>query len=211
MILKYPLCLAALYAICVGAQAGSLEVLVSTPAGKSVEDAAVVLEAIAAIRPSPDARASIAQQDRDFVPYLTIVRAGTAIDFPNRDPLKHHVYSFSSAKRFEIKLYAGKPAQPVIFDKPGEVALGCNIHDWMEAYVLVVNTPYFAKTSLQGRARIANLPPGRYRLRFWHPRQKTEMASRDIEIGGRPMKLEQVMDVATRVFKPRQPTDAELY
>lgn len=207
MTLKYPLCLAALYAICVGAQAGSLEVLVSTPTGKPVEDAAAVLEPIAAVPPLREAHASIAQKDRDFVPYLTIVRTGTAIDFPNRDPLKHHVYSFSSAKRFEIKLYAGKPAQPVIFDKPGEVALGCNIHDWMEAYVLVVNTPYFAKTSLQGRALVADVPPGRYRLRFWHPRQKAEPPAREIEIGGRPAKLEQVMDVAARIFKPRQPTD----
>jgi len=211
VILKYPLCLAALYAICAGAQAGSLEVHVSTPAGKPVEDAAVVLEPTAAVPPLHAAPASIAQKDRDFVPYLTIVRTGTAIDFPNRDPLKHHVYSFSSAKRFEIKLYAGKPAQPVIFDKPGEVALGCNIHDWMEAYVLVVNTPYFAKTSLQGRALVADVPPGRYRLRFWHPRQKSEPPAREIEIGGRPMKLEQVMDVAARIFKPRQPTDADPY
>ncbi|MCX7173204.1 MAG: methylamine utilization protein [Proteobacteria bacterium] len=209
MTLKY--CLAALFASCLSAQASTLEVHVSTPAGKSVEDAAVVLEPVAGIPPPREARASIAQQDRDFVPYVTIVRTGTAIDFPNRDPLKHHVYSFSSAKRFEIKLYAGKPAQPVIFDKPGEVALGCNIHDWMEAYVLVVNTPYFAKTSLQGRALLADVPPGRYRLRFWHPRQKAEPPAHEIEIGGRPAKLEQVMDVAARVFKPRQPTDAELY
>lgn len=209
MTLKY--CLAALLATCLSAQASSLEVQVSTPSGKSVEDAAVVLEPIAASSPSHEAVASIAQKDRDFVPYLTIVRTGTAIDFPNRDPIKHHVYSFSSAKRFEIKLYAGKPAQPVIFDKPGEVALGCNIHDWMEAYVLVVNTPYFAKTSLQGRALVTKVPPGRYRLRLWHPRQKTELSVREIEIGAQPVKLEQVMDVAARIFKPRQPTDAELY
>lgn len=211
MTFKHAACLAALLTACLRAQASSLEIHIATPGGKSVEDAAVVLEPIAAIPPPPEARASIAQQDRDFVPYLTIVRAGTAIDFPNRDPLKHHVYSFSSAKRFEIKLYAGKPAQPVIFDKPGEVALGCNIHDWMEAYVLVVNTPYFAKTSVQGRARVGNVPPGRYRLRFWHPRQKSDLPAREIEIGGRPAKLEQVMEVSARVPKPRQPTDSDQY
>lgn len=211
MSLKFPVCCAALFATCLSAQAGSLEVHVSTPAGKSVEDAAVVLEPMVAVPPSRDARASIAQQDRDFVPYVTIVRTGTAIDFPNRDPLKHHVYSFSSAKRFEIKLYAGKPAQPVIFDKSGEVALGCNIHDWMEAYVLVVNTPYFAKTSLQGQALVANVPPGRYRLRLWHPRQKAELPAQEIAIGAKPAKLEQVMDVAARIVKPRQPTDADKY
>jgi len=209
--LRYPVCLAALLAVCLGAQASNLAIHVSTPAGKAVEDAAVVLEPVSAQLPSRNARASIAQKNRDFVPYLTIVRAGTAIDFPNRDPLKHHVYSFSAAKRFEIKLYAGQPAEPVIFDKPGEVALGCNIHDWMEAYVLVVNTPYFAKTTLQGRALVANLPPGRYRLRLWHPRQKTELPEREIEIGVRPTKLEEVMDVAARIMKPRPATDSEQY
>ncbi len=207
-------CLVTLLTACVNAQAGGLETTITTPGGKAVEDAAIVLEPISAGLPQQHATratASIEQKDRDFVPYLTIVRAGTAIDFPNRDPIKHHVYSFSSAKHFEIKLYAGKPAQPVIFDKLGEVALGCNIHDWMEAYVLVVSSPYFAKTAANGRAAIANVPAGRYRLRLWHPRQKASLPPREIEIGATPVKLEQAMDVAPRIVKPKPAPDSDKY
>lgn len=206
-------CLMTLLAACASAQAGGLETHISTSGGKAVEDAAAVLEPISASSQQHASRAtaSIEQKDRDFAPYLTIVRTGTAIDFPNRDPIKHHVYSFSTAKQFEIKLYAGKPAQPVIFDKPGEVALGCNIHDWMEAYVLVVNSPYFAKTAANGRAAIVNVPAGRYRLRLWHPRQKTDLPLREIEIGATLVKLEQVMDVAPRIVKPKPAPDSGQY
>lgn len=155
--------------------------------------------------------AAIEQRDRELNPYLTIVQKGTAIEFPNRDPFKHHLYSFSPAKTFEIKLYAGKPVQPIVFDKAGEVALGCNVHDWMEAYVLVVDSPYFAKTASNGRAVIANVPPGRYRLRLWHPRQKKELPPREIGIGAAPAKLDLVMDVAPRIAKPRPPADSDQY
>ena len=151
------------------------------------------------------------QQNIAFSPHVLIVPVGATVKFPNKDKVRHHVYSFSKAAKFEIKLFGQDESRSYTFTSPGAVALGCNIHDWMEAYVLVVNTPYFAKASLQGRARVANVPAGRYRLRFWHPRQKTEPASREIEIGSKPLKLEQVIDVAARVFKPRQPTDADLY
>lgn len=155
--------------------------------------------------------ATIAQHDREFIPYVTIVQTGTAIYFPNHDPFKHHVYSFSPAKTFEIKLYVGKPAQPVVFDKPGEVAIGCNIHDWMEAYVLVVDSPYFAKTGGNGRAHIANVPPGRYRLRLWHPRQKSAPPLQEIKVGAAAVKLDLMIDVAPRIVKPKPPADADHY
>ncbi len=90
---------------------------------------------------------------------------------PIRGP-RHHVYSFSPAKNFEIKLYVGTPAEPVIFDKPGVVVLGCNIHDHMVAWINVVDTPWFAKTA-QGSAQIAAVPPGDYELQVWHPRAPT--------------------------------------
>lgn len=191
--------------------AGNLEAHVATSTGAAVEDAAVVVEPIARIVPKHHATATIEQRDRELVPYVTIVETGTAIEFPNRDPFKHHLYSFSPAKTFEIKLYAGKPAQPVIFDKPGEVALGCNIHDWMEAYVLVVDSPYFAKTSSNGRAFIKNIPPGKYRLRLWHPRQKDALPLHEITIGIAPVKLDLVLDVMPRIVKPKPPIDADHY
>lgn len=193
------------------AVAGSLEAHVTTPTGIPVEDSAVVIEPIARSMPKRRAIATVEQRDRELIPYVTIVQTGTAIEFPNRDPFKHHLYSFSPANIFEIKLYAGKPAQPVVFDKPGEVALGCNIHDWMEAYVLVVNSPYFAKTGSNGRAVVADVPPGHYRLRLWHPRLKREPPLREIEIGAAPSKLDLVVDVAPRIVKPKPPLDADQY
>jgi plastocyanin len=204
--------LAALAVACLPALAGNLETHITTPAGSPVEDAAVVLEPLSgtAISDHPPT-AAIEQHNREFSPYLTIVQIGTAVNFPNRDPFKHHVYSFSPAKVFEIKLYAGRPAKPVVFDKPGEVDLGCNIHDWMEAYVLVVNTRYFAKSGGNGQAVVANVPAGRYRLLLWHPRQKAVFPSREIKIGASPVKLELAMNIAPRLIKPRPPLDENWY
>ena len=207
----HAVCLATLLAFSGPLWAGSLEAYVATQAGTPVGDAAVVVEPIPGFVPGNRAMAAIEQRDRELNPYLTIVQKGTAIEFPNRDPFKHHLYSFSPAKTFEIKLYAGKPVQPIVFDKAGEVALGCNVHDWMEAYVLVVDSPYFAKTASNGRAVIANVPPGRYRLRLWHPRQKKELPPREIGIGAAPAKLDLVMDVAPRIAKPRPPADSDQY
>jgi hypothetical protein len=95
---------------------------------------------------------------------------GTAVTFPNRDSVRHQVYSFSPAKRFELPLYTGVP-QAVTFDKPGVVILGCNIHDWMIGYVYVSESPYFAKTDAHGKAVLTDLPPRAYVLRVWHPQQ----------------------------------------
>lgn len=198
--------------LCLPVQAGSLGAHVTTSAGAPVEDAAVVLEPLSgaalSARPPP---AAIEQIGREFVPYLTIVQTGTITEFPNRDPFKHHVYSFSPAKVFEIKLYAGKHVRPVTFDKPGEVALGCNVHDWMEAYVLVVDSRYFAKTGANGQAVVSNVPVGRYRLRLWHPRQKAAFPTREIEIGGAPAKLELAMNIAPRLVKPKPLIDVDGY
>jgi plastocyanin len=191
--------------------AGTIEATVLTSDGKPVEDAAVVVEPLSASVPQNNrGRAIIEQRDREFMPYVTIVQTGTAIDFPNHDPIKHHIYSFSPPKIFEIKLYAGKPGQPVVFDKPGEVVLGCNIHDWMEAYVLVVNSPYFAKTGDNGRASISKVPAGRYRLQLWHPRQKTRQALRDIELGTGTSKFDLVLDIKPRDLKPK-PAETDHY
>ena len=99
---------------------------------------------------------------------VTVVTVGTAVAFPNRDTVRHHVYSFSPAKRFELKLYVGTPAAPVVFDQPGIAVLGCNIHDNMVGWVVVVETPYHALAPATGVAKLPDVPPGRYRLRVWH-------------------------------------------
>ena len=123
------------------------------------------------------------QRDKQFAPRLVVIQTGTSVNFPNFDTVRHHVYSFSSAKSFEIKLYTGRPSAPVTFDKPGTATLGCNIHDRMVGWILVVDTPYYAQApeggpgeggaasaSSPGRALLQSVPPGNYKLRVWHPR-----------------------------------------
>ena len=194
------------------AAGAGFEARVQSQAGTPVEDAAVMLEPVSGRVPQPKAQVRIEQRDREFVPYLSIVQKGAAVDFPNRDTLKHHVYSFSPARTFEIKLYGGQPAQPVVFDKAGEVALGCNIHDWMEAHVLVVDSPWFGKTGADGIARIAQVPAGRYRLRVWHPRQKAAAALQDVVIGATPgRRAELALDVAPREPRHKPPADSGSY
>ena len=190
------------------AHAAHFEASVKTPAGQAVENAAVVLDPVNGKAPSSRNRERIEQRDREFVPYLTIVQKGTTVDFPNRDKIKHHVYSFSPAKTFELKLYGGEQARPVTFDQLGEIALGCNIHDWMEAHVLVVDTPWFAKTGAKGLAGIPSVPPGFYRLRLWHPQQKTAAENRVIEITkAGTVRLDLTLDIAPRVLHPKPPAD----
>jgi plastocyanin len=115
----------------------------------------------------------IDQIDKEFIAYVTPIQIGTAIEFPNHDQIRHHVYSFSPAKNFEIPLYKNLPANPVLFENAGVVSLGCNIHDWMSAYIYVVDTPYFAMTDNNGLA-VLELPAGKYELRYWHPKVDKE-------------------------------------
>lgn len=117
---------------------------------------------------APGTSAEIAQRERMFQPTVSVIQAGTSVQFPNFDTVRHHVYSFSPIQKFELKLYAGTPAAPVVFDKPGIAVLGCNIHDRMNAWVAVVDTPYFAKADANGVA-VLEAPAGDQRLRTWHP------------------------------------------
>jgi plastocyanin len=164
------------------ARAALLEVQVRDAAGKPAAEAAVYAVPAAG---TPDARGksvAIEQVDREFQPHVTVIQAGTAATFPNRDPILHHVYSFSPAKPFEIKLYTGRSPGEVVFDKPGVVVLGCNIHDWMAAYVVVVPTPHFGKTDASGVVRMRDLPAGSYEVHAWHPQQRAAAASKPVAL-----------------------------
>ncbi len=114
------------------------------------------------------------QKNRQFVPHVLAVQTGTAVHFPNSDDIRHQVYSFSDPKRFQLPLYAGTPSNPIVFDKPGIVILGCNIHDQMSAYIVVVDTPYFATTGREGRVTLPNLGAGRYTVHVWRFDQNAE-------------------------------------
>jgi plastocyanin len=119
----------------------------------------------------------IDQIDKEFVPHVSVIQAGTSVDFPNHDKIRHHVYSFSPAKSFEIPLYKGTPAEPIKFEQPGVVKLGCNIHDWMAASVFITETPYFGVSDASGNVVLDNLPAGSYSVFVWHPQQTAETGS----------------------------------
>jgi plastocyanin len=150
------------------ALAARLEVSVQDAAGRPLPDAVVYLESAAArAAVKPVAGLEIAQAERRFQPSVTVVPVGSAVHFPNRDTVRHHVYSLSPIKSFEIKLYIGTPAQPVVFDKPGVAVLGCNIHDAMTAWTVIVETPWYGKSGADGKL-VIDAAPGSYRLRAWH-------------------------------------------
>lgn len=151
---------------------GTVRVEVKDPKGLAVGDAVaalVPLDRPATLTP-PEQPVVIVQVDEEFQPYVTPVVVGTRVSFPNRDKVQHHVYSLSKSKAFDLPLYRGEARELVTFDQPGVVKLGCNIHDWMSAYILVLATPHFAKTAAEGIAPLADLPAGKYRLEVWHPR-----------------------------------------
>jgi plastocyanin len=150
------------------ANAATLSVQVADATGKPLQDAAVYAEPLSPLAFARTKETEIEQKSRKFMPVMTIVQTGTEISFPNNDTVRHHVYSFSPAKPFELKLYSGTPGTPILFDKPGTVVIGCNIHDQMVAYIHVVNTPHFGKSDQAGKVRIADLGPGKYRLKAWH-------------------------------------------
>ena len=166
--------------------AGSLEVIVKNDNGGPASDAVAYAAAVGAASAAPKKHALVDQRDKQFVPYVTAVQVGTAVSFPNSDNIRHHVYSFSPAKKFELPLYSGVPAEPVVFDKVGFVTLGCNIHDWMIAYVAVLPTPYFQVTRQDGRAVLKDLPAGQYTVQVWHPALKgqPEAFAQRVEVGG---------------------------
>jgi plastocyanin len=161
-------CLAGAFAL-FDAHAAAVTANVVDKAGRPVAGAVVVLEPIGARPPvKPMSGVEISQAKRTFMPDVTVVTVGTPVTFPNLDTVRHQVYSFSPAKTFELKLYAGTPSTPVVFDKPGVVVLGCNIHDLMSAWVVVVDTPYHARSGDGGKARFDGVPAGSYRMRAWH-------------------------------------------
>jgi plastocyanin len=164
--------------------AGSLDVTVKDADGGLVADAVVYANLANSGVSLAKKRIVIDQRDKQFVPYVTALQVGTAVMFPNSDNIRHHVYSFSLAKKFELPLYAGVPAEPVLFDKVGFVTLGCNIHDWMIAYVAVLPTPYFQVTEREGRASLKNLPAGTYVVYAWQPSMKEppEKLAQQIEV-----------------------------
>jgi plastocyanin len=157
------------------AAAASVDVQVRDSAGQPVVDAVVTVEpaqpATTALKfPWPYV---VSQKDISFQPHVLIVPVGASVSFPNLDKVRHHVYSFSKVKKFQLKLYGQDESRAVVFDAPGVVSLGCNIHDSMSGFIVVVSTPFAAKTDATGRVRLTNVPAGGATLRLWSPQIRT--------------------------------------
>lgn len=155
--------------------AATLTIGVRGADGKPLDGAVLIVDT--PIRPPTPIRFPwayvMAQQNISFRPHVLIVPVGATVVFPNRDAIRHHVYSFSRPKKFELKLYGRDETRSVTFDKPGLVALGCNIHDMMSGFIWVVDTPFAAQTDAGGKVVIGGVPAGNVTLRLWHPSIRT--------------------------------------
>jgi plastocyanin len=153
--------------------------------GNGIAEAIVFVQTPTSGAATP-AMATMDQYDKTFVPGVLPIVVGTKVRFPNRDQIRHHVYSFSRAKKFELPLYKGEEAPPVMFDRPGMVKIGCNIHDWMSAIILVLPSSHYAVTDESGRYVLNGLDEGEYTVVAWHAqsRQKTEDIAQTVALSG---------------------------
>ncbi len=159
-----------LVALCLAgaAQAADLTVVIRDSNGRPVQDAVVMADASGRAAP-PAARFVINQRDMQFVPYVLVIPVGSTVEFGNLDPYRHHVYSFSPAKKFELKLFGQGETRPVRFDRAGLVSIGCNIHDSMQAFIQVVDTPFARKSDETGRVILRGVPAQVRQVRVYHP------------------------------------------
>jgi plastocyanin len=163
--------------------AATIDVRVQDARGAGIRDAVVYAVPEGRSLPLAKKSAVMDQKNRMFIPHVLAVQTGTSIRFPNSDDIRHHVYSFSPAKPFQLPLYKGTPANPLLFSKAGVVTLGCNIHDQMSAFIIVVDTPYFERTD-NGKATLAGVEPGRYTVRVWYPDMRDEPRPQTINVTG---------------------------
>jgi len=149
----------------------------------------------------------IDQRDKEFIPFITAIQKGTTVRFPNSDKIRHHVYSFSKPKSFQIPLYKDIEPEPVQFNTAGVVPLGCNIHDWMNAFIFVSETPYYSLTDKAGSAKVNNLPKGKYLAKLYHPSMKNwkKQAGKLIEVNGNMPTLKLTMKDKKKVFRSFRP------
>ena len=174
------------------AAAAPVTVRVIDSNGRPVRDAVVTLRPSAgAQRPSAGGNFTVSQEDLEFHPFVLVVPVGASVAFPNKDSTRHHVYSFSPAKKFELKLFAKDQSRRVTFDKAGIVPLGCNIHDAMTAFIVVTDSAWSAKTGPNGVVQFASAPGGAARVQVWHPylRAKANMIEQALPAAQRNMSV----------------------
>jgi plastocyanin len=170
------------FSLVLPAAAATIDVRVTDARGVPIRDA--VVYAVPEGRTPPAARktAIMDQKNRMFIPHVLPIQTGTSVRFPNSDDIRHHVYSFSPAKPFQLPLYKGTPANPIVFDRAGVVTLGCNIHDQMSAYIVIVDTPFFEKTGPAGSATLKDVDAGRYSVHLWYPDMRDEPVPETVNV-----------------------------
>ena len=155
------------------AVAEEVTVRVTTPAGEPVAHAVVSLPGALTGVPA-DVVHEMAQEDLQFDPFVLVVPQGAEVVFPNRDRVRHHVYSFARGNAFELELYGREQERSVVFDAQGNVPIGCNIHDNMIAYIRVVDTPHAVTTNAEGIAVLDGVGPAAGPVTIWHPYANAE-------------------------------------
>jgi plastocyanin len=179
------------------AGAGDVTVTLRTPGGVPLESAVAWLTPVEGTLPAPPAAPVVVdQRSRRFVPLVTVIQRGTRVEFPNSDDIRHSVYSFSDARPFQLKLYSGRPAAPLDFPRSGVVTLGCNIHDQMIAWIVVVDSAWFGRSDATGAVVLRGVPAGRYRLQAWHPGQDVAPEERAVTVATAPTTAAIVLDAA---------------
>jgi hypothetical protein len=156
----------------------------------------------------PKRHYTITQKDKNFVPHVLAVPVGTSVEFPNKDPFFHNVFSLYQGKRFDLGLYEAGNSRQVLFDKPGVSFIFCNIHPNMSAYVLALETPYFGISDKKGSIAITGVPAGQYQLHLWYERAETlqlDKLSRIVSIGNTDLRLGTIEIEESPNFKPTHP------
>jgi len=152
------------------------------------------------------------QVNKSFVPHVLAVEKGRSVSFPNSDNIRHHVYSFSQAKRFVIKLYANRPKAPVVFDTAGVVVLGCNIHDSMIGYIFVSKWSDYVVSDKQGSAVLGQQEEMPEKILVWHPWTKNPEQPLEIAIKPSDEGYEQgKYQVVLNITKPKKKTGFKKY
>ena len=191
----------------------------STSSGKSAQRAGSESEVVIWLEPldpsvsqvsdssheRPGKRPQVVQKDKSFQPHLTVIRAGTVVDFPNRDPFFHNVFSLFDGKRFDLGLYEAGTSHSVVFDHVGVSYIFCNIHPEMSAVVVALDTPYYGISDRSGSVTVANVPDGKYEMHVWYERSLAatlKKLTRTVNVSAGSRGLGTVVDTQDPGFTP---------
>ena len=174
--MKYALFILSLPLVAITGQAAELAIHLVDVKNNPVENLVVYATPKSGVQglPANTTQLTIDQESKKFAPYVTVMQKGQTINFNNKDDITHHIYSVSGENRFEFKLKANSMKHTQALDTAEEIAMGCNIHDWMSGYALVVDTPYYGKTDKAGKLSLNLRELGEYQITVWHPQLEVD-------------------------------------